>query len=76
MKLRDLVFRLSHYWGGFALSEWDRNSGKETHIKSFRTLSAFEDYVAGKHWELGWYDVVNVLPMSAGHGVHIVIARA
>lgn len=76
MKLRDLVFRLSHYWDGFALSEWNRNTGRETHIKSFITISAFEDYVAVEHRELGWYDVVNVIPISAGHGVHIVIARA
>ena len=76
MKLRDLVFRLSAHWEIFALSEWDRNTGKEISWGTWHTIGQLEDYIAGEDWEVGWYDVVNVRPMSGGHGLHIIVARA
>lgn len=76
MKLRDLVFRLSAYWKFFALSEWDRTTGKEKPLGTYNTIGALEDYVAGENWEIGWYDVVNVLPIFCVNGIQIVIKRA
>lgn len=76
MKLRDLVFRLSAQWRFFALSEWNRTTGKETPRGTYNTIGELEDYISGENWDIGWYDVVNVVPIFSVNGIQIVIARA
>ena len=74
MKLHDAVMRTSYLWDLYAISEWNRTTGKQGTARTFYTLGDLEDYVASER--LTWWDVVNIAPITGGHGIHFLIARA
>ena len=76
MKLRDIVFRTSNLWANYAISVWDRNSTKESTAMFFHSISELENFICSSDNDFEWYDVVNVLPISGGTGIHYVIAKA